>query len=163
MIRASVVSLILINNILNKRIIYGLLTLIIPLFNKLRMLISFWDLYSAIAIIVTAVSQLLKLRGRNRGNFLVIKFIPTSSAVYISFVVPAGSNFTVTMDNKRKHFVALAVDGNFKRNCYSFIVFENLIPLVAVALQIYHKNVTWRFNIVECVSARLFFTDHTVI
>ena len=163
MIRASSVSLILISDILNQRIIYGLLTLIIPLFNKLWMLLSFRGLYSAITIIVTAVSQLLKLRGHNHGNFLVIKFIPTSCAVYVCFVVPIGDNFTVAVKNKCKHLIFLTVYWYLKRKVHQPIIFVDLILLVSISLQIYHNDVVEWCNIVACSGTRLFFAICTVI
>lgn len=163
MIRASSVSLIWISNILNQRIIYGLLTLIIPFFNKLWMLLSFQGLYSAITIIVPAVSKLLKLRGHNHGNFLVIKFIPTSCAVYVSFVVPAGGNFTVAVKNKCKHLVFLTIYWYLKRKFHQPIIFVDLILLVSISLQIYHNNVVEWCHIVTCSGIRFFFAICTVI
>jgi len=162
-IRASSVSLIWISNILNQRIIYGLLTLIIPFFNKLWMLLSFQGLYSAITIIVPAVSKLLKLRGHNHGNFLVIKFIPTSCAVYVSFVVPAGGNFTVAVKNKCKHLVFLTIYWYLKRKFHQPIIFVDLILLVSISLQIYHNNVVEWCHIVTCSGIRFFFAICTVI
>jgi hypothetical protein len=77
--------------------------------------------------------------------------------------MPARGNLAVTVADKRKHFVALVVDRDFERNSYGFIVFENLIPLVAAALKIDHNNVVWRCNIVVCVGACLFFAARAVI
>jgi len=110
-INVFVTSLIFIRNILNLRIPSAVLALMILLVNKSWMALSFGGLIcSEVTIIVPATGKLLELRRRNHSNFLVIKLIPTIFAVYISPIMAAYCNLTVTVNDKRKHFVALAAD-----------------------------------------------------
>jgi len=98
-------------------------------------------LYFAITIVITIASQIPELRRANYGNFLIIKLIPTIFAVHISPIMATRSNLAVTVTDKRKHFVFLAVNISLQGNGYSSIVFVNLIPFAAVAFQIYHNNI----------------------
>ena len=163
-INVFVTGLIFISNILNLRITSAGFALMGLLVNKSLMALSFGGLiHSEVTIIVPVTGQLLKLCRRNYGNFLIVKFIPTSFAFYISPIMATNSSLAVTVADKRKHFVALVVNRDLKRNSYGFIVFENLIPLVAVALKIDHNNVVWRCNIVVCVGVCLFFAARAVV
>jgi len=102
------------------------------------------------------------LRGRNHGNFLIVKFVPNIFIIYICHIMPAGDDLTVAMNNKNKHFIILAIDGDLKRNSYAFIVFINLIILVTISFQIYHDDVVRRGYVAPCISARPFYTSCAV-